>query len=78
MTSMTGEVKAGWEDAEERSPTCNNCRRPIRIFVSNGTTGPVEVKFIARKVFHCQYCAETDRLKGMVQLLKSLIDEREE
>jgi len=70
-------MKAGWENAKESDPKCSSCRRPIRIFTSYGMIGLGVEKFIEQQVSPCQYCAETERLRGARKLLGHLIDERE-
>ena len=63
-------------EVEERSPQCSACRRPVRIFQSDGMTSD-EKPFVTPMPIPCAYCAETNRLRGWKELIGYLLEARE-
>ena len=62
---------------ETKEPRCNKCKRPTKIFRSEGLDHD-STPFITPYTFNCRHCLETEQLRGMMYLLQALIDIREE
>ncbi len=56
---------------------CSGCRKNLHVFVSHGMRGPESDPFTTIQISSCQYCAETNKFRGMKLLLEKIIDMRE-
>ena len=65
---------------EERAPTCSACRRPARIFISHGVMGAGDdaQPFVQSQPIPCEYCADTNGLRGWAEAIKYLLEARDD
>ena len=65
----------------EHPPQCNRCGKTVYAYISHVVRGTPNTlmyeEYDQIRVSPCQWCMETSKFEGMIQLLKNLVDESE-
>jgi hypothetical protein len=61
---------------EHKPPVCRDCGGAINIWYGQGLEGD-GVPFVTPHVTPCRRCSETERLRGWVECLGHIIEDRE-